>query len=560
MSSLKTILRLLNLFRPCWGWMLLGILLTLITILANVGLLALAGWFITVMGIAGALGITQVNYFTPAAAIRGLAIARTAGRYAERVITHEATFRLLARLRVWFYEHLEPLAPAVLQTYHSGDLLSRIRADIDHLQNFYLRILAPVMVAVIGILIIGGFLSRYEYNIMLATISFLIIAGVLLPLLVNKQLKKSGQRIIEAQSQLRSTVIDSIQGMGEILLYDAEIKQQQRLEHLSEAILHEQEQQTRLTAWSQQGMMLCANLALFSILLIAIPLVNQHYILPEELPMLAFLVLASFETILPLPQAFRLLPETLASARRVFAIVDSKPSVSDPDHPSPQPSRFDLEFRNVCFRYPCAESDTLHDLSFRLPQGKRLAIVGESGSGKTTICHLLLKFYEPKGGIICLGNNSLTEFHGEDLRRYFTVVQQQSFLFNSTIRKNLLLAKPEAHDQELETVCRVAQIHDFIMSQPEGYDTWVGEAGVQLSGGQVRRLVIARAILKDAPILILDEPGEGLDTVTEQRLIDAVIDYKKHASILLITHKKAALNKMDSIITLKKHSSPPYIQ
>ncbi len=560
MSSLKTILRLLNLFRPCWGWMLLGILLTLITILANVGLLALAGWFITVMGIAGALGITQVNYFTPAAAIRGLAIARTAGRYAERVITHEATFRLLARLRVWFYEHLEPLAPAVLQTYHSGDLLSRIRADIDHLQNFYLRILAPVMVAVIGILIIGGFLSRYEYNIMLATISFLIIAGVLLPLLVNKQLKKSGQRIIEAQSQLRSTVIDSIQGMGEILLYDAEIKQQQRLEHLSEAILHEQEQQTRLTAWSQQGMMLCANLALFSILLIAIPLVNQHYILPEELPMLAFLVLASFETILPLPQAFRLLPETLASARRVFAIVDSKPSVSDPDHPSPQPSSFDLEFRNVCFRYPGAESDTLHDLSFRLPQGKRLAIVGESGSGKTTICHLLLKFYEPKGGIICLGNNSLTEFHGEDLRRYFTVVQQQSFLFNSTIRKNLLLAKPEAHDQELETVCRVAQIHDFIMSQPEGYDTWVGEAGVQLSGGQVRRLVIARAILKDAPILILDEPGEGLDTVTEQRLIDAVIDYKKHASILLITHKKAALNKMDSIITLKKHSSPPYIQ
>ena len=550
MDNLKVMGRLLSLFRPYWGWMLLGILLSVITIIANVGLLALAGWFITMMGVAGAAGITKVNYFTPAATIRGFAIVRTAGRYAERLVTHEATFRLLSSLRSWFYEHLEPLAPAVLQNFHSGDLLSRLRSDIDHLENFYLRILSPVIVAVIAIILYALFLWRYDTLLLMAEIALLIIAGIFIPLIINKLAARSGKRMVQIKTELRMAIVDSMQGMGELLVYGVADKQSEKIAKLSDQLITDQQQQAALTGFSQGAIGLCANLAMWSMLIIAIPLVNHQQLSAESIPMLGLFALASFEVIAPLPLAFQLLPETMAAARRVFEIIDTRPLVTEPDQPSPQPENFDIEFDHVSFRYPDTETDVIQSLSFRLPEGKKLAIVGQSGVGKTSISHLLLKFWPVTEGKIKLGGYLLEQYHSNDCRQYFSVVTQQTVLFNSTIKRNLLLANPEATESQIEQACRAAHIHEFIISQPDGYDTWVGEAGLKLSGGQSRRIAIARALLKNVPILILDEPGEGLDTVTEKKILDSIINDKSTSSIILITHKKAGLDRMDTVLEI----------
>jgi len=540
--------RLLKLFAPYWKWMALGILLSFITLISNVGLLALSGWFITAMALAGIAG-AQMDYFTPAASIRGLAIARTTSRYGERIVTHEATFRLLAQLRHWFYLHLEPLAPAGLQHYRSGDLLSRIRADIDTLENFYLRILSPMIIALIGTLVLVFFLTQYHSGIALIVLASLIIAGVLIPLLLNRFSKTAGERIIDTSAELRTAVIDSVQGMGELLVYGADQQQSQTITQLSEQLLTDQDTMAKYAGISQGALGFFANIAMWSTLVIAIPMVAAQTLSPANITMLTLFTLASFETILPLPLAFQMLPETLKAARRIFHISDTQAPITDPETPSPKPEQLDIVFDQVSFRYSENSHDVLKNMSLTIPQGKKIAIVGSSGSGKSSIVNLLVRFWEAQSGTITLGGHPLNQYKGDDLRRYISVIAQQSHLFNSTLRGNLLLANPDASDEMLEQVCKIAQIHEFIISQPEGYQTWVGEAGLKLSGGQARRLSVARALLKDAPILILDEPGEGLDAPTEKALLDAVMAWADEAgkTVVLITHKKAGLEWVDKI-------------
>ncbi|MCK5902827.1 MAG: thiol reductant ABC exporter subunit CydC [Cocleimonas sp.] len=549
-SNTAILWRLWKLFRPYWGWMALGILLSLVTIMANVGLMALSGWFIASMAIAGAAGVS-IDYFSPAAGIRGFAIARTAGRYGERLVTHEATFRALAELRHWFYLHLEPLAPAVLQQYHSGDLLSRIRADIDALENVYLRIIAPVIVAFIASIAFVYFLSRYDKTLAVIELTLLFIAGVITPLVINRLSRQSGEAMVTITTTLRTDVIDSVQGMGELLIYGAAQQHAQKIDHASQNLLNQQAKMARYNGLSQAILSLCANIALLSVVIVLIPLISKAGMPPPNLPMLTLFTLASFEAVLALPLAFQTLPETLASARRIFAIVDTQPVVTEPQQASPQPNHYGIEFNNVSFQYDDQSKTVLNKLSFKLPTGKRLGIVGNSGTGKSSIVSLLLRFWDVNTGEIRLGGHPLEHYKSDDARQYFSVVTQHSQFFNSTIKRNLLLANKEASDQQIETVCKVAQIHDFIESLPEGYETWVGEAGIKLSGGQLKRLTIARALLKEAPILILDEPAEGLDSTTEKAVLDAVFNYKQHATILLITHRNVGLDAMDQVLVLE---------
>lgn len=551
MSNWQVIKRLLVLMRPWYGWMLLGTLLSLITILANISLMALSGWFIATMAMAGISG-ASVNYFTPAAGIRAFAIARTASRYGERLVTHEATFRLLATLRTWFYEHLEPLAPAILQNYRSGDLLSRIRADIDALENFYLRILAPLLVAAITSLVILLFLLQYSVLLALIELVFLMIAGIMVPLLINKLAQHASTRQVETTSELRSAVIDSTQGMSELLIYGAAEKQAERVNALSDQLLDDQKHLAKLNGGSASALGLCANLSMWLMLIVTIPMVTTGKLAPVNLPMIALFALASFEAILPLPLAFQTLPGTLAAARRLFDIVDTKPAVIEPVTPTAMPEQFDIEIDNVSLRYPNSHTNALNTISLNIPQGTHLAIVGPSGSGKSTLINALLRFWPVESGAIKLGDINIDQFSGEDLRLQFAVATQQSTLFNSTIKRNLLLAKRDASDEELEQVCKLAQIHEFIETLPEGYETWIGEAGHKLSGGQIRRLGVARALLKPASVLILDEPGEGLDSVTEQKMIQAIVDSAKDRTLILITHHLVGLENMDQIVRLEQ--------
>ena len=548
---MNDLLRLLRLFRPYLAWLLLGILLSFITLLANVALMALSGWFISAMAVAGAAG-ASMNYFTPAALIRAAAITRTAGRYAERLVTHEATFRLLAELRVWFYRRLEPLAPAGLEAYRSGDLLSRIRADIDTLDNVYLRLLVPASVALLAFLVFTGVLWWIHLRLALVEGLLLLVAGVAVPWLVNRLGYRAGRRKVEVSAHMRAALVTDMQGMGELLVYGAAEGHAARLQMLNRELAQRQQTLSHLNGLSQGALGLCANLAMWAIVVLAVPMVSSHLLAPQYLALLALFALASFEAVSSLPLAMQTLGESLAAARRIFSLADSLPAVTEPDEPLAIPERFAYRFRHVNFRYRPDSPEVLHDISLQLLPGCKVAVVGATGCGKSTLTSLLLRFREPTGGSILLNERSLQSYSGETLREHIAALTQQTHLFNTTIRDNLLLARPDADQSAIEQACKTALIHDFIVAQPEGYDTVTGETGVRLSGGQARRVAIARALLKNAPLLILDEPTEGIDPETARQLMANIMAWleDRGQGLLLITHQLQGLERMDEILVM----------
>lgn len=534
------LLRLLDLYRPYWRWMLGGILLSLITVLANVGLMAVAGWFIAAMALAGVAGVAM-NYFTPAALIRLFAILRTGGRYLERLVTHEATFRLLAELRVWFYIKLEPLVPARLGTLRGSDLLNRIQADIESLNHVYLSVLVPVTVGLLAGVIIVGALACYSLPVALTTLLFLLGAGALLPAFLLKKGEAPGRDAIAQRAALREQVIDDLQGLAELQVYGAVPGRLESAERRSRALIGAQTTLSRLTGFSQGTQILCATFALWTALLLVLPRLHQGALPAPDVAMLALFVLASFEAVLPLPAALQMLGQSLAAARRIFSLIDRHPALRDPTEPATIPAAPDLCLRGVRLRYQDDGPWALDGVDLDLPHGRRLAVVGASGAGKSSLVNLLLRFWDYQDGEIRFGGQRLDAYRGADLRAHIAVVSQDPYLFNASIRENLCIARPDADPAALEAACRAARLHDFITGLPDGYDTLIGEAGARLSGGQARRLAIARALLLDAPLVILDEPTEGLDTITEGEVLESLDTLMEGRSVLLISHRLGAL-------------------
>ncbi len=551
----RTLARLLRLLAPFRGWVLVGLGASLLTLLGALTLMATSGWFIAAMATAGAAGVAM-NYFTPAALIRGSAILRTAGRYGERVLTHEGTFRLLAHLRVWIYRHLEPLAPAGLERLHSGDLLSRMRADVDALEHLYLRTLVPLGTAAVAAVLLAAYLARYDGAIALLVLGMLGLAGGAIPLWTRRLGEAPGRRAVALESGLRAAAVDGVQGLPEALVYGAEGAQAERFDARSAELAAVQVRLGQGGGLAQAGLGLCAHLALWGVLLLAIPLVRAGGLAPPDLALLALLTLAAFEAVAPLPGAMLHLGTALAAARRLFDLVDTPAAALEPSGPSPTPSGFGLEVRGLRFAYPGAQAPALDGVDLDLRPGRRVAVVGPSGSGKSTLLALLLRFRTPDGGSIRLGGHDLAAYRGEDLRRHIALVSQHSHLFHASLRDNLLLARPDATQAELAAACRIAQIEDWIESLPDGFDTWVGgsgagETGMRLSGGEARRIAVARAVLRDAPILLLDEPTEGLDAESERALLTALGTLAEGRSLLMVTHRPVWLAAMDEVLVLE---------
>jgi len=545
------LVRLFLLFRPYWRSMAVGAAVSLVTLLANVALMAISGWFIASMALAG-LTHAAFDYFSPAATIRACAIVRTAGRYIERLVTHDATLRLLAQLRVWFYTRIEPLAPARLSNLRSADLLSRIQADIDSLDHIYLRVFIPVAVGAVGAVVIVAATAALSLPAALVLLLFLLCAGFVLPARLLERADKPSRAGVELRAQMRETIVDTLQGLAELRVYGAQETYARRVDLLSGQLVAAQSDVSRLNGLSQGALIVSASCAMWCTLLVTIPRVVDGALPAADLAMLALLVLASFEAVLPLPLAMQMLGESLAAARRIFTLVDAAPAVTDPPHAPAQPSGNDLSLKNVCLRYRDDAPWALNDVSFDLPTCARIAVVGPSGAGKSSLVNVLLRFWEYQAGSIRLGHAELRECAGETVRSRIAVVAQDTYLFNTTIRDNLLIARPDADQALLEAACQRAQLHDFIVSLPHGYDTEVGEAGTGLSGGQARRLAIARALLLDAPILILDEPTEGLDAVTEHALLQAVMRLMEGRSVLLITHRLSSLTDLvDEVLVME---------
>ncbi|CAN7395037.1 thiol reductant ABC exporter subunit CydC [Trinickia sp. LjRoot230] len=545
------LIRLLALFRPYWRWMALGAGVSLATLLANVALMAIAGWFIASMALAG---VTRAafDYFTPAATIRACAIVRTLGRYVERLVTHEATLRLLAQLRVAFYTSIEPLAPAGLVDSRSADLLGRIQADIDSLNHVYLRVFVPVVVGLVGALVIVVATAAFSVPAAAVLLVFLLAAGLALPAWLLARANAPTRAGVALRARMRETIVDSMQGLAELHVYDAKESYATRIDSVSRELIETQSAVSRLSGVAQATLLALASLAVWATLIVSIPRVGIATLSPADVAMLALLVLASFEAVLPLPLAMQMLGESLAAARRIFTLVDAAPAVVDPAAPLVA-SGNSLSLRHVSMRYRDDARWALQDVSFDLHASASIAVIGASGAGKSSLANVLLRFWDYQRGSIRLGGAELRACAGEAIRARIAVVSQDTYLFNATIRDNLLIARPDADQAVIETACRHAQLHDFIDGLPHGYDTEIGEAGIGLSGGQARRLAIARALLLDAPILLLDEPTEGLDAITEHALLEAIMRLMQGRSVLLITHRLSALTELvDEVLVMNE--------
>jgi ATP-binding cassette subfamily C protein CydC len=561
-SGRRDLARLLRLMAPQRGWMLAGAAVALLALLANVGLLTVSGWFIAAMALAGASGAV-FDYFTPAALIRGLAIARTGGRYVERLLTHEATFRILARLRVWLYLAIEPLAPARLDLMRSADLLSRMQADIDTLNQVYLRLLLPAGVAAVSSLGMLAAVALFSPALALLVGAWLALAGLAVPWWAWHRGRRAAAGALLQRNLLRIEVADALAGALDLRVYGAEDQALRRVDRASAELLERQRRLSDLAGLSGAAVGLCANLAVWSALILLLPAVAAGHMPPARLPMLALFALGAFEAVAPLPLAFQMLGEMLAAARRVFELADTPPGVAEP--PAGAAAASDavaggghgrdaaIELRGLRMRYAPQAPWVLDGLDLDLPAGARLALVGASGAGKSSLLQVLTRLREYQQGSVRIGGRDLRELRGDDARARFAVVGQDDYLFHGSVLDNLLLANPLATPEQVHRACRAARLHEFIESLPEGYLSPLGEGGTRLSGGQARRLGIARALLKDAPVLLLDEPADALDANTERELYEALSEAMRGRSVLLISHRLGALSALVDEVAVLEH-------
>ncbi len=539
--------RLVRLIMPYVPRMILALLVGFATIASSVGLMATAAHIIASAAYHPPLAALQVAIV----GVRFFGIARGVLRYLERYLSHQVTLRLLAHLRVWFYRALEPLAPARLLHYRSGDLLSRIVSDIETLEHFYLRVLAPPGVALLCAVLIGGFIVRYDTLAAIVVLASLLVTGALLPGATRLLSRSPEHQLADARASLAAALVDAIQGLADLLAFNQAPEQHTRLMQLNDHLLQIQARIVRLAALNDALGGLLANLAAAALLIVTVPLVREGRLDGVSLAVLLLATLASFEAVAPLPAAFQQLDNNLAAARRLFEVIDATPAVQDIAPASPQPVDYSLEVQALRFRYAPDAPLALDGITFRVPAGGRVALVGASGSGKTTLVNLLLCFWEYSEGSIRLGGYDLRAYRAEDVRRLIGVVTQYTYLFNGTLRENLLLARPEADETALWHVLETAQLADFVRHLPDELETWIGEQGVRLSGGERQRLAIARVLLRDTPILILDEPTANLDALTERALWHALEVLMRGRTCIIITHRLAALEGVDEVLVLQ---------
>ncbi|GAB4503134.1 MAG: hypothetical protein Fur0043_01260 [Anaerolineales bacterium] len=549
--------RLLSFLSGSWHRVALSVLLGALTVGANVSLMGTSAWLISAAALHPSVAELQVAIV----GVRFFGISRAVFRYAERLVSHDVTFRLLSRLRVWFYEKLEPLAPARLMDYRAGDLLSRIVGDVETLENFYVRVVAPPLVAALTGIGVSLFLASYYPPLAAVSIGCFLGLGLFLPFSALRLGREPGRALVNLRAQLNTRLVEGIQGLADLLAYGCAADQSARIAALGREYGLAQRHMARISGLHSGLTTLLTNLGLWLVLFLSIPQVTAGHIPGPMLAALALLTLASFEAVTPLPPAAQTWESVRTAAARLFEIVDVEPGSSEQlsvtsdqlsasDEPFPITNDA-LRITDLSFTYPGQTSPALQHITFNLQPGNILAIVGPSGAGKSTLVHLLLRFWEYRSGDIRLGGESLHGLEQDEVRARCAVVTQNAYFFNASIRDNLKLARPSASQQEIEQAAKRAHIHEFILSLPQGYDTFIGEQGQRLSGGERQRLAIARALLKDAPILILDEPTANLDPLTERQVLDTLFEGMRDKTTLLITHRLVGLENVDEILVLE---------
>ncbi len=535
-----------------WGWVALGTLLTLLTLAISIALLTISGWFITsaaIASLAGAAGLAAFSFAMPTLVIRILALTRIFSRYLERLSTHEATFRLLADLRSWFFARAMPLSPSQLASVRSGDMLSRVTADIDALDTLYLRLLVPTLVALVtGIAVVAG-VAMLDWRLAGVLAIGLVIAGVFVPYTALKSGGAVGARTTRTLGQARHLVVDLAGGLGDLLGGRGGQRQVGRIGAAMTEILKDRATLARVRGRSMALSGLIAQATLLASLVLAAVLIREDTLTAPMAALIVFCTMAAFEAVGPLAASFQDFGRTREAAGRLLDVAATKPLVRDPEPELREapPERTDLRLEGVFFTYPGAPRPALDGVSLYVPAGRKMALIGPSGGGKTTLLCLLLRLYDPNKGVVRIGSVDLRDLAQTDLWSRIGYLSQYTELFSSTIRGNILIGRPDAGEDAVWDAVRAAGLESFVRAQPRGLDTWVGEAGLQVSGGEARRIALARVLLKDPPILLLDEPTEGLDPDTEQDVLGALSDISDGRTVLMVTHRGTFLERTDEI-------------
>jgi ATP-binding cassette subfamily C protein CydC len=484
-------------------------------------------------------------------AVRFFALARPLVRYLERLVSHDDALRALGRIRARFYERIEPLAPAQLEGYRRGELLGRMVGDVDSLQGLYLRGLVPPLVALaVGAASVGVTAAVLPAAAAILAVG-LVLVGLIVPLLAGAVNRAAGRRQAPARAELTAELVEALRGAPELVVYGREEETLARIRSRSRELARLGRRDALAAGLAGALSILIAGLTVAGVLAAAVSAHSTGALDRVLVATLALLALASFESVAPLQEAARELASTLAAGRRVLELMDRKPAVQDPAEPLPPPSRpAAVALEQVTARYAPREPPALTGFDLRLDPGRRIALVGSSGAGKTTVTNLLLRFLDPEEGRVMLAGRDVRDLRQQDVRGTFALAGQNAHLFGSTIRANLSLARTSATDDELWDVLRRARLADWVSSLPDGLETLVGEEGTQLSGGERQRLTIARALMSDAPVLLLDEPTAHLDPATADALVRDVFAAADGRSVLLITHRPEGLELADEVVTL----------
>ncbi len=539
---MRALLPVLALWRGHAGWLLAGLAVSLLTVAAGVGLATAAGE-LALRPVSGGVATGLAALLLLPGMVRGLGAARVVLRYAERMLTHAATFRVLAALRVWLFRGLALRSSGGLGFMRSGDALGRLVGDVEALDGLYSRIVVPGFAAVLLLPVLVGLLARADGGVAVLVGGLFLLSAVVLPWVAAQSTLEAGSGLAVASAGLRSAALDALDGMREIRAYGAEGRMLATIQAREAALFQAQSVVARRATWAQAAAFVCSQAALLAVLL-------SPGTTPATMVTGLFLTLAAFEVVGGMPRAGALAGHAAGAAARITAAAVGPIGAGDPTDAAAAPSGTSLRFEAVRFRWLKDRPDVLDGLTLDIPAGSRIAVLGPSGSGKSTLAALALKVVEPQEGRVLLGGVDIARLRADDVRSRIAWLSQDTHLFSDTIRANLALARDDATDADYWAALDRAGIADMVRGFPDGLDSWIGEGGLQVSGGQGRRLALARALLSQAPVLILDEPATGLDAAAERAFLITLNDVAAGRTVILITHRLLGVERLDRIFRL----------
>ena len=547
---MRALLPFLRLFKFAKLPLFLGLVLMITGLASSIGLLTTSGWFLAATAIAG-LG-TLFNFFYPSASVRGLAIGRTLFRYFEKLVTHDATFRILAKLRVQVFEKIIPLSPAVLNRYRNSDLLNRLVSDVDTLDSLYLRLIAPFITAIFVILAMCIGLSFVNAPLALGLGVSLLLLVLVIPTVFYQLGKKFGDKLVYSRALYRTQFLEFIQAQAELLLFNAEDKLKDNMAKTEANWQADQQKEANLSGFSTALSLFLNGLIIAAMLWFSsqAEFGNDEYRM-AFIALFTFAALASFEILMPLGSAFLHIGQVIASAERVTDIIEQQPLVTfNGKAEFDQNATILIEAKDLSFTYPERQNRALENLNLTIQKGQKVAILGKTGSGKSTLLQLLVRNYDANQGQLFLAGKPIADYAEDTLRNQFCFLTQRVHVFSDTLRQNLQFASAvNISDEKMIEVLNQVGLGK-LLEQEQGLDIWLGDGGRPLSGGEQRRLGLARILLNDAPILLLDEPTEGLDRETERQILRLILAHAENKTLIMVTHRLTAIEQFDELFVI----------